>query len=158
MGQAQAADPNTPLSDEYLQAHANDPEVVPYLTSEERRRLTKLKPQPQMVRSRTGQMYDPNAAPTPDVGRFAERALNAINPMTYVRMAQDAYNDPGAAAGAVLHWPLDLAGQVIGGDFSGAMGDMAGGYALGRIPTMVRGIPAAADFAVDALNPDAVGM
>ena len=39
-------DPNAPLSDDYLKAHATDPEVAPYLSSEERRRLSRLTPSP----------------------------------------------------------------------------------------------------------------
>lgn len=42
----QQPDPNTPLSDDYLKAHADDPEVAPYFNSDERRRLTRLKATP----------------------------------------------------------------------------------------------------------------
>lgn len=37
-------DPNTPLSDDYLRSHANDPDVAPFFTSAERRRLSGLTP------------------------------------------------------------------------------------------------------------------
>jgi len=113
---------------------------------------------PALVRSRTGQMYDPNAAPTPDVGRFAERAIGALNPMTYVRMAQSAIADPGAAAMGLLRAPIDLAGRVIGGDFSGAAGDLAGGYALGQVPGLVRGGTQAGANVLTTVNPDLVGV
>lgn len=164
MGQEQAVDPNAPLSDDFLKAHATDPDVMPYLTSDERRRLTRLTPQP-LVRSRTGQMYDPNAAPPPDVGRFAERLGAAINPMTYVRMAQSVYDDPAGTVGAVLKAPIDLAGRVIGGDFSGAMGDVAGGALVGKGIGLARQAPAAlggamtkAGAVADTLDPDLVAI
>ncbi len=36
-------DPNAPLSDDYLKAHGNDPDIAQYLSSDERRRLTRLR-------------------------------------------------------------------------------------------------------------------
>lgn len=65
-----AIDPNTPLSDDYLQAHGNEPDVLPHLTSAERRRLSKLSGEPRM---------EP-AASSDGVGGFLRRAFPPDRP------------------------------------------------------------------------------
>jgi hypothetical protein len=136
-------DPNTPLSDDYLRAHADDPDVAPYLTSAERRRLVRLRgasPVLPTVRSRTGQMYDPNAAPRPDVGRFLETAGQALSPLNAIEALINTINHPINAAVNLAKAPFRLAGDVIGGDFSGAMGSLV---PMAVAPAVMRGVGAA---------------
>jgi hypothetical protein len=111
-----------------------------------------------MRRSRTGSLYQsPDDSGASD---FASGALSVVNPMTYVRAAKGAYDDPLGAVASLATSPARVLGGLVTEPAS-TLGSLAMGAAL---PPMLRGsvraagmTPAMTRAALD-LNPELVGI
>lgn len=91
-------DPNTPLTDDYLRAHASDPDVVPFLTSAERRRLSGLQAAPAdpgMLSKATDAVVDTGIGVAKGVGNTVFGLGKMMHDYTPVGRISDAIS-PGA--------------------------------------------------------------
>lgn len=147
-----------PLTDEEIAALANDPEAVKKFTSDERRRMSKIKPPSSPRRPQSepdtymgGVMKSVSDTTSRTAGGIGQGVLDAVNPMNYLQAATGpmrAVQDPGWAAQQGQNI-IDMVRQLIQGNPETG-GQMIGSLATGLAAPHI--LPPVADAVIGAKN------